>query len=129
VQVKVIGSENPTFFTGETDLRGVFVAEGVVGQVAAVARKDANQYAFYRGTTNIPGPQPIPQPPGAGANAPPVQQQGQPQAGKPMEASQSLDLNLKSLNTGNQMRQIERLQNRYKDGADQAPGVQVQGVK
>ena len=29
VQVKVIGSDNPQFFSGETDLRGVFVAEGV----------------------------------------------------------------------------------------------------
>ena len=29
VQVKVIGTDNPTFFSGETDLRGVFVAEGV----------------------------------------------------------------------------------------------------
>ena len=33
VQVKVIGSDNPTFLSGETDLRGVFVAEGVRGQV------------------------------------------------------------------------------------------------
>ena len=40
VQVKVIGSNNPQFFSGETDLRGVFVAEGVHGQVTAVVRKD-----------------------------------------------------------------------------------------
>ena len=40
VQVKVIGSNNPEFFSGETDLRGVFVAEGVHGQVTAVVRKD-----------------------------------------------------------------------------------------
>ncbi len=39
VQVKVIGSENPQFFSGETDLRGVFVAEGVQRGVTAVARK------------------------------------------------------------------------------------------
>ena len=39
VQVKVIGADNPAFFSGETDLRGVFVAEGVRGQVTAVARK------------------------------------------------------------------------------------------
>src|SRR5437879_445416 len=49
VQVKVIGSDNPSFLSGETDLRGVFVAEGVRGQVAAVARKGTGQYAFYRG--------------------------------------------------------------------------------
>ena len=50
VQVKVIGSDNPQFISGEADLRGVFVAEGVRGVVTAVARKGANQYAFYRGT-------------------------------------------------------------------------------
>ncbi len=31
VQVKVIGSETPQFISGETDLRGVFVAEGLRG--------------------------------------------------------------------------------------------------
>ena len=51
VQVKVIGSNNPTFLSGETDLRGVFVAEGVLGQVTAVARKDTNGYAFHRGAS------------------------------------------------------------------------------
>ena len=39
VQVKVIGSDNPQFISGETDLRGVFVAEGLRGLVTAVARK------------------------------------------------------------------------------------------
>ena len=50
VQVKVIGSDNPQFISGETDLRGVFVAEGPNGVITAVARKGTNQYAFYRGT-------------------------------------------------------------------------------
>ena len=53
VQVKVIGSDNPQFISGETDLRGVFVAEGVQGLVTAVARKGTTQYAFYRGTTYV----------------------------------------------------------------------------
>ena len=56
VQVKVIGSNNPEFFSGETDLRGVFVAEGVHGQVTAVVRKDTTGYAFYRGTTFVGQP-------------------------------------------------------------------------
>ena len=38
VQVKVIGSATPQFISGETDLRGVFVAEGLRGSVTAVAR-------------------------------------------------------------------------------------------
>ena len=53
VQVKVIGSDNPEFISGETDLRGVFVAEGVRGMVTAVARKGDLEYAFYRGTTFV----------------------------------------------------------------------------
>ena len=59
VQVKVIGSNNPQFFSGETDLRGVFVAEGVQGQVTAVVRKETSEYAFYRGTTYV-GQPPVP---------------------------------------------------------------------
>ena len=53
VQVKVIGSDNSGFLSGETDLRGVSVAEGVLGQVTAVAKKGAAQYAFYRGTSYV----------------------------------------------------------------------------
>ena len=55
VQVKVIGSDAPQFVSGETDLRGVFIAEGLRGLVTAVARKGTAQYAFYRGT-NYVGP-------------------------------------------------------------------------
>ena len=51
VQVKVIGSEHASVRFGETDLRGVFIAEGLRGLVTAVARKGTSQYAFYRGTT------------------------------------------------------------------------------
>src|SRR6202011_3500365 len=53
VQVKVIGSDNATFLSGQTDLRGVFVGEGVVGTVTTVARKGTKQYAFHRGTRYI----------------------------------------------------------------------------
>ncbi len=69
VQVKVIGSGNGSFFSGETDLRGVFVAEGVRGQVTAVARKGSNQYAFHRGTTPVGPPPAAPNAPGQGQAA------------------------------------------------------------
>ena len=65
VQVKVIGTGNGAFFSGETDLRGVFVAEGVRGQVTAVAGEGSNQYAFHRGTTPV-GPPGRPEHPGTG---------------------------------------------------------------
>jgi hypothetical protein len=103
VQVKVIGTNNPTFFSGQTDLRGVYVAEGVVGQVTAVARKGAGQYAFYRGTSRVGTPIQPEQARPADTPAPAV---------KPVE-SQSLDKNLKQQNESNQMRQLDRLQNRY----------------
>ena len=104
VQVKVIGTDNPTFFSGQTDLRGVYVAEGVNGQVTAVARKGAGQYAFYRGKTRVGTPPPP-------ANAPA-------EAAKPEssdKAAESLDNNLKIQNSINQNRQIDRLQNRYRE--------------
>jgi len=104
VQVKVIGTENPGFLSGQTDLRGVFVAEGVQGEVTAVARKNTAQYAFYRGKTRvgIAPKTPAAQPAEQGAAAP--------------NASPALDENVRSQNSSNQMRQIERLQNRYNQG-------------
>ncbi len=111
VQVKVIGTENPTFLSGQTDLRGVFVAEGVRGQVTAVARKGTNQYAFYRGTSRVGAP-PVPAAPTAPGGKPGDPAPAQIQAG---QQDQGLDANLKSLNSDNQNRQINRLQNRYND--------------
>jgi len=105
VQVKVIGSNDSVFTSSETDLRGVFVAEGVRGLVTAVARKGDNQYAFYRGTTSIGPPEQIPPAPGGGgAHAQPAAK---------ADMSQSLDVNLKQQNEANSARQIESLQRRY----------------
>jgi hypothetical protein len=120
VNVKVIGTANPTFLSGQTDLRGVYVAENVNGQVTAVARKELSQYAFYRGKTTIGAP---PQP--AKPQAP-----GQPQSGQNnalfFDDQSDLGKNIRSLNTGNGLRQIERLENRYKDGRQ---GIKVQEAK
>jgi tetratricopeptide (TPR) repeat protein len=118
VQVKVIGSENTGFLSGETDLRGVSVAEGVRGQVTAVARKGSAQYAFYRGTGYV-GAAPTPPAPSSGASAAPALQQA--------AEAEALDKNLKDLNTSNQMRQIERLEQRY--GGDRKKGAAAGGFK
>jgi len=104
VQVKVIGSGNGAFFSGETDLRGTFVAEGVRGQVTAVARKGSNQYAFHRGTKSI-GPPPAP----AASNAPAARQPQQ-----PAPAQADLQQNVRGQNFSNQERQLQRLEERYK---------------
>ncbi len=107
VQVKVIGANNPAFFTGQTDLRGVFVAEGVVGQVTAVARSGASRYAFYRGTNPV-GPvilmAPAPRPMAADASKP------------GMQPGQSLIENLQKLDAANSTGGIDRLQNRINPG-------------
>ena len=120
VQVKVIGSGNAGFLSGETDLRGVSVAEGVRGQVTAVARKGSAQYAFYRGTSEVGAPPPPPPAPGAASAAP-----AQPQAAQ--AGAEALDKNLKDVNMSNQMRQIERLEQRY--GGEQKKGAAAGGFK
>ncbi|MFO0961048.1 MAG: MG2 domain-containing protein [Isosphaeraceae bacterium] len=111
VQVKVIGGDNPEFLGGMTDLRGVFVAEGVRGQVTAVARQGTGRYAFYRGTQYVGSP-PVPQAPAAAPT------------GQPQVEGQSLESNIRGQNFDNQSRQLKRLEERY----NQAParGVQVE---
>jgi tetratricopeptide (TPR) repeat protein len=120
VQVKVIGSNNAEFLSGETDLRGVSVAEGVQGQVTAVARKGNAQYAFYRGTAQVGA---APNPPPAPSEAAKAPQSESGANAKP----ESLDKNLKDLNYSNQMRQIERLEQRY--GGTNQKGAAAGGFK
>lgn len=57
VQVKVIGSSNGEFKSGDTDLRGLFIADDVKGTSTIIAMNDTNRYAFYRGKTPLQ-PQP-----------------------------------------------------------------------
>jgi hypothetical protein len=103
--------------SGETDLRGVYVAEGVKGQATAVARQDTARYAFYRGQTPLGAVQPaVPMP----AAAP-----GAPNGGS--NAAQSLEENLRVLNSANQMRNFDRLQQRYQAPAPSAPSGAAAG--
>jgi hypothetical protein len=119
-QVKVIGTNNTQFVSGETDLRGVFVAEGINGQVTAVARQGTAQYAFYRGTTSIGAPPP-PALPGPGGGGMPGQ------SAPTSNAAPALDENLKSQNSVIQMRNYERLQNRLNPA--NPGGAEVRGFK
>ena len=107
VTVKVIASDNASFVSGVTDLRGVFVADGLHGQVTAVARRDPSQYAFYRGKSYV-GTNPKSPQPGAGypANHPNM----------PKSDASDLGEDIKKLNSSNSIRGLERLENRYKDG-------------
>jgi len=53
VHVKVIGSRNDDFVSGSTDLRGVFVADGIRGNSTVIAQLEPTRYAFFRGQTNL----------------------------------------------------------------------------
>ena len=57
VHVKVIGSCNEAFVSGDTDLRGVFVADGIHGETTAIAQLDRDRYAFFRGKTYLGVPE------------------------------------------------------------------------
>jgi TolA-binding protein len=67
--VKVIGSRNQDFIAGQTDLRGVFIADGVQGRSTVLAQGPHGKYAFYRGTQELgPPPAPAAAPPKAPAS-------------------------------------------------------------
>ncbi|TWU38825.1 Outer membrane protein assembly factor BamD [Novipirellula aureliae] len=49
VHVKAIGSADDEFRSGETDLRGIFIADNIRGKATIIAREGNARYAFYRG--------------------------------------------------------------------------------
>jgi len=49
VHVKAVGSAEKVFRSGETDLRGLFIADDIRGKATVIARDGSNRYAFYRG--------------------------------------------------------------------------------
>lgn len=61
VHVKVIGSGSGRFVSGETDLRGVFIADGLRGTATAIARGEGDRYAFFRGETWLGPPAEVPE--------------------------------------------------------------------
>ena len=79
VDVRVIGSANDEFIAGETDLRGLFIADDVRGTSTVIARLDANRYAFYRGRQPLqPSQQDKPQAEAEAAAKKAEQDDGQP---------------------------------------------------
>ena len=56
VHVKVIGSRNDDFISGQTDLRGVFAAQGIRGTGTVLAETANGRYAFFRGSTEARPP-------------------------------------------------------------------------
>lgn len=54
VDVRVIGSGNEEFVSGRTDPRGLFVADGIIGDGTVIARAGDRRYAFRRGVAGLP---------------------------------------------------------------------------
>ncbi|WDI39828.1 DUF6340 family protein [Bremerella sp. P1] len=53
VHVKVIGTSNSEFVSGDTDLRGIFIGDGIRGRSTVIAQAQKGEYAFFRGTTDL----------------------------------------------------------------------------
>ncbi len=115
VHVKVIGTRNTDFLSGETDLRGVFVADGVRGTSTVIAQAGAGRYAFFRGQTEL-APQAVPV-----AQTPAPKQAKEPgrdavltlKASAPSLERQLLEGVLET-NSSIQGQQVEQLQRMYK---------------
>ncbi len=107
VHVKVIGSGNQDFFSGETDLRGIFVADDIRGTSTVIALAGDDQYAFYRGELAL-GPVP---------NAPAQQTQNRANDEKSRGKSKK-EILLENLKVGNgyiQEQQKQQLFDLYKN--------------
>ena len=80
VHVKAIGSADREFRSGETDLRGLFIADNLRGKATVIAREGDSRYAFFRGTNWLGAPEnalPITRPmSGQGAGQQAVDYQG-----------------------------------------------------
>ena len=60
VHVKAIGSADSEFRSGETDLRGLFIADNLRGKSTVIAREGDSRYAFFRGNTWLGTPENAP---------------------------------------------------------------------
>ena len=116
--VKVVGSGDQRFQSGDTDLRGIAVADGIVGQATVIVQK-GDQFAFHRGT-GIHQPQAYR---GPADQVPALKPAGQQQRGQAQDAKKFDALEQQNfLNTGNRARQVEWLQ-------DNVMRKQQQGVE
>jgi tetratricopeptide (TPR) repeat protein len=107
---KVIGSRNNEFVSGQADLRGVFVAEGIQGKSTVIAQVEDDRYAFFRGQTEL-GPPPTPNAPATAGAAPAAQPPGE---SKALSNERVLLEQLQGGNREIQQRQNDWLDNNYK---------------
>ncbi|MCD6304405.1 MAG: hypothetical protein J7M21_05520, partial [Planctomycetes bacterium] len=114
VYVKAVGSADGRFRSGQTDLRGIFVADGIRGKVTVIARQGRSRYAFYRGETYLGKPSTA-----RGSKAP--------QQGKRRPQGPDFQKNLRLLNETIQQRNFQMYDKYRRQG--QQKGIQVQMAK
>ena len=119
VHVKAIGSRNDDFVSGETDLRGVFVADGIHGTSTVIAQADAGRYAFFRGRQQLVPRAPRQRIRKGAAEAPAAAAKQVPM----LEMDLDLLQNVQKFNTMQQKAGVQQLQETYQSG-DQ--GVEAQ---
>jgi TolA-binding protein len=107
-EVKVIGTRNDDFVSGETDLRGIFVADGIQGRSMVIAQAADGGYAFFRGQTELGPPPPLP-PVGTKQEAAPAAQGAEAAAAAAPELSGKAQL-LEGLQDRNNVIQAEKVQ-------------------
>jgi alpha-2-macroglobulin len=116
VQAKVIGSRNGEFVSGMSDLRGVFIADGIKGKSTVIAQASDGRYAFFRGSEELGPPEATPNQPAAPAT------KSSPQGkGEPADADGKDGVLIEQLQRGNRMlqdKQREVLDNNYKNNND-----------
>ena len=113
MHVKVIGSRNDDFVSGETDLRGVFVADGIQGTSTVIAQAESSHYAFFRGKADL-----VPAVPAANKA-----EEAMPQ--RPAESlKQQLLKGVQIRNFGMQRKQVQQLDQLY-----EAPSQGVEASK
>lgn len=70
-QIRVIGAGNEDFVSGTSDLRGVFVANGIHGRPTVLAEAGPGRYAFFRSPGAFQLPPPVPATVAAGSPSAP----------------------------------------------------------
>jgi hypothetical protein len=113
--VKTIGTRNGEFVSGRTDLRGIFVADGILGRSMVVAQAEGSRYAFFRGQQELGPPQPADKP----ETAAPAETM--PQADQPSGKDALLD-QLQGANEDIQRQQQKQLQDVYDNSVDEGIG-------
>jgi alpha-2-macroglobulin len=116
VHVKVIGSRNDDFVSGDTDLRGVCVANGIQGTSTVIAQAESSHYAFFRGKTDL-----VPAVPSADKKA--EEKAAKPEPPAPTLKGQLLE-GIQLRNYGNQRIQVQQMEDMY-----QAPSKGVEASK